>query len=208
MPARKPWLQPGGQQVDSSQVGARGHLRLRGLLACPSHSDRVQVARTHSDIYDLRTSGFFPPSPPSSCFPSFQEEQLLRAVPLLMLTGPQPPRCSCGVLGFIEGPCMELHARSLLQAHSKERSSSSISHLHACQMQALADQHPNQCSYKDKRHVQHQFGFSNSIPHIHHLQPQNSCKSNFIYRRCLLAYVKCSVYGSSLHTGAIRSQEC
>lgn len=64
-----------------SRQGEEGtSLHLGGLLVCPAHSHHVQAARAPADMYEVRTSGFFPFPSPFLGFPRFQEEDLQRAL--------------------------------------------------------------------------------------------------------------------------------
>lgn len=95
---RKPW--PGGPQVSSSQVGEEG-VSLPDVgesLAGPAHSREFRLQECTQTWGPLISS---PPSPFSGS-PGFQEEHLLRAVPLLTLAGPQPPCCGRAAHRFIE----------------------------------------------------------------------------------------------------------
>lgn len=143
--------------------GTAGGVSPLGSLACPARSS-VQAARVLS-VTCLRDLWFLQPPFPRSGSPRSQEEPVLRALPLWVLAVPQPPRCSRGVHGFLEGPCSgTAHVRALLRAPSKQK----VFFFHSpppwLPRAGPGRWHPNPNSaFKDERHLQHPAGTSHQL---------------------------------------------
>lgn len=204
-------MQPGGSM--SSHPGrGRGVSPLWGGFCLPHSS--VQLAKIYPD---LRLNDLLCPPPKNSPAPlGSGGEHLLSTLTLLMLAVPRRPHCSRGVHGFTEGAHPELPAEPAPCALGGE-DFFSISLPSRCQMQALADQHPRQCSFLNTVKVlpasggtSHQrLGLSNLIYYIPSPKTytQDSCKPNLIDRCPLLVCVKCSTYVNSLELYIQRSDK-